>query len=571
MGHRIPGWGLQPVTTSPRFNFLLTSLARTAVCAVVLVACSSLLNAKSSRSPDGEIGTSPAASESVYIEVRALDSTSTPPQQLSQPVRLTNGADQSLVVPAPIHVHPVNTPTRAVEGAAFSFTAHAGIPNRPLPPIQTLTLADGTFDVLLPPGSYSVLAYPPSAGATGLPPQYFPDISTDQWSNPSTDTPPPPDFSLWDFASAPQISGVLHLLDGTPAAGVQVSLLDSTASAATRHLLTAPVLTDSAGAFTMKVPPVDAQPAFMKLHLASGTPSGVPFPALDSEQTFAAGTTGMGLQLVSLAKATIAGRVLDTNRAPVARARVTVIAQPSLLGTQAPFEFQDSTVSEADGSYSISVYVPGDGGTVSYSLIAQPPVLLNTPGGPGLCRPTTPVGGVVTPATNLLPIAVDESVTQDLSCDVLLSYTGSIRTSDDTVKGVGGARVTATLIPTVDLPAGLTVTTTADSRGNFDFPLTPGTYNLAFFPVDASKLPFTLYQARTISAATAPAAGTQITFALLPAFNLTGRLYLGDAQHPLEGQLDAYQVFGTTAIKIASGITGPDGKYSLILPGTQVR
>jgi hypothetical protein len=527
---------------------------------LVLGACS-LGSPKSSAGFSPGDSAAPVAIEEVYLEIHAIDGSTTPPQQLSQPVRLLNGADQSLVTPAPVRVHgTINLGTNPVDGASISFTGHGGIPNRPLPPLQTTTAADGTFDLLLPDGSYSVVAYPPPSTTTTYPPQYFTDISTDML--------PLPTYVLWDYNALPKLPGFLQLMDGTPAAGVQVSALDGSASSIVRHLLSTPVVTSDAGGFTLSLPPVDQQPTSLRLHVASGAPAGMPFPAMDTDETFLAGTSSAQTVGLNLATAAIIGHVRDSTHTVVQGARVIVIAQPTALGAPAPFVFQDSATTGDDGAFLVHVYTPGDGGLVNYSVIAVPGTF-GLAGSPGVCRPTSPSGAALTPMTNALAIGAGETLTQDLSCDTLLTFQGLVRTSDVRLTPVASTRVTATLAGTVDLPAGLTFQTKADLDGNFVLALTPGSYDFAFAPPDGSGQPFTLHPARQVNLQTNPPdSATQSAFPLLPPFELTGKLYLGNAQTPLAAQLDAYQVYGTTAIKIASTITGRDGRYSLLLPGS---
>lgn len=506
----------------------------------------------------------------VWLEIRPDRSTALPQTQYG-PVNLGSGQNQELVLPKPAMVTgrvEDGATQQAVPGARVRFRTSPLIPGRPLTfdfESDTKRETEGRLTGrLLPAADYSVLISPPDVGDTRTPPELPVETSL---------AGPLDEELVFVVSNANELIRVTGTLlvqrdgDTIPAANVEVWAIDghshrmksmSSAPVVGARALSQPVRTDASGSFALHLPRLPDSGEHVFRLQAGGAVGGAAFPTFVTGEEF---TVTASTELEPLVLGTVEAPVLvrtlvvDAAHQPIPGARVT------LRPVEAPYTFVASALTNGKGEADVTAF-PG-----TWTAVAQPPP--NTPY--GLCQFDGPVefggddsgdgfsGDGITPELVLVcPRA--HRLTGHVLDHRLVASEGVHR-----FVPVANVSVEAVRRPDEIFADEIHVQVRTGEDGTFDVAVSPGIYDVAFFPTSSSKLPFKHVQMLEVVEGEE---SSPLVVVLDEPFELFGQLFSGDSSRPVGGTLEAWAVdAGGNALLVGRGIAQLDGSYSILLPG----
>ncbi len=495
----------------------------------------------------------------VYLEVRPTSGTDALAIQVG-PVQLSNGQNQTITIPTPVTAQGLvsyHGLSRAVGGAKILFVSDPLIPGHSQT-LSTTSVNDlpaqmGEFSRRVPQGAYFVTVVPPAQGGTTPPPEMPLGTGSVRITS-QTDA---IQLAVSNANELLRVTGTVRLLHGltpAPAPGIEVAATRyrGNTMAPTRALLLAqPQTTDANGSFTLLFPG-PLSPGFADKVSFQFAPDGYsgPLPTFSWNEPIdvvqAAAALNGAFPLPVADPVTVTGNVVDSSGSPLAGARVALRTKSDT--EKASMSYLATATTLDDGTFSLQAF-PG-----TYSAVAVPASLVASSSGAsvGLCRPRT------------RPFVVgDHATSTSLVCEPGLVQFGQVL--DASFAPAANVAVTAVRRPDDDMPDPIRFTTTTGSDGSFAVALASGTYDVAFEPAASMKLPFKAVRGIQVDAAhERPLLVVQLD----ATFELFGELLQDIDQTPVAANIDVYTVASGQATLVGHGVSGPDGKYSLVLPAS---
>lgn len=512
----------------------------------------------------------------VFLEIRPL-AANLPVTQLG-PIRLADGQNQQLLVPATVSVdglvvYHATVPPQPVKRARLKFRQQSLIGDRPLV-FEATSQADdgdapGRFTRQVPAGRYDLVVFPPQL--------------------PNIDIKAPAERPFVDGFDVSTLAGRVNVLevsnpnelvtfsgkatlqrDGrvVPAANLQVWAMGEAparGSSPTGPLaqvgrpVAQPVTTDEDGRFTLWLPRTGDAGTAHKVRLQFGPgPDGAPFPTFLDPTVYEVDASGVKPAQAPTSAAIgtpieVHGRVQyqDHGRTfGLANARVTFRTTD-----EARFLYSLTVLTDGSGNYTASLFPE------AYSALALPPP--DAEESIGLCPLETGADTRVRP---------EDARERSFLCEQRFPLFGAIRDLDDTAT-VPGVVVEAVRRRDALVPDEIRARTTTDGHGTFALNLMRGLYDLTFTPPPDRKLAIKLVRNIQMPASRDSGGGgagsDSIVIELDPPFELFGRLFRGDVSHPLGASIEAYAVGADgTSLLVGQAVSKDDGSYSIVLPAS---
>lgn len=511
-----------------------------------------------------------AGNGEVFLEVRPL----VDDQPVTQfgPVRLADGQNQLLTIPAPFAISGTvayhgTTPPQPVKRAKVKFKLDAPIDGRPLT-YETLTDGDdgelpGHFRIRLPPGAYTVLVTPPAQPGGLAPPteRVFPGkVEASRLAEGPNLLLVSSESELVPFSGKAQLT---RNGNAVPAAGLKVWAIDASTidegavrPGAAARAMAQPATTGEDGSFTLWLArhheANEPEGQIHPVRLQFGPGPDAPFPTFLDPTTYKVGSHGWSPTLAGPvaridAPVKVHGHVFATGRGassrPVPRARVTFRTVD-----RASFSYAVTVLADDLGAYTAELFPEV---YTAVALSAEQAGLA-----PSLCPPAPGAG-------EILP---ESDGTLDFSCEAQGHLLGVVQEHSN---ALGEVIVEAVRRKDALVPEELRTRSITDGDGAFALALGRGTYDVTLTPPKASKLPAKLIRGLELGA-TGASPSVSLVVELDPPFELFGKLFAGAQNHPLAAAIEAYAPNPDGgALLVGQAVSQEDGAYSLVLPAQQ--
>ena len=411
----------------------------------------------------------------------------------------------------------------ALPGTTVIFSDHdPAIPDR-IAQVVAQTDANGGYRARIPQGRWDVVLMAPP-----LPPLHAGPIDT---------ATPALDFSVPAASALPPLTGTLKS-NGTPVAGVTVTVVDAQGNA-----ITAPALTQADGTYSILMPPGAVAQPVLQVSPPGSDPGTGQTLALDPFPTYPSIPYQASIDLQLPATASVSGRAVDaTGKAlPGVLVYVRSIALPWILSR--------NVVTDDSGAFSVPVRLG------NYLVEAVPATDAASPAISGQQLITLPGNGPV-----------------DLICPPKVRRYGKVITPEGRPASadfqVIPTRLSDGLLTTRSAP-----TASTDSAGGYNITLDAGRWRFEIVPPSNSPWPRKIVQLDLDGSDPGPSA--------LPDIMLSSPLTVGGTvKGPASGSTPAPEVSGALvsffsldssghSVLLGSALTDSKGVYSTVLPDVQ--